>query len=62
MKITDVKVTMFNWKHEPWFTNPGTRFGGDTLLGILTVETDAGVEGHAFLGSSSQGGTTMLGR
>lgn len=61
MKITDVKVTMFNWKHEPWFTNPSTRFGGDTLLGILTVETDAGIEGHAFLGSSSQGADDYVG-
>ena len=50
MKVTDIKITMFNWKSDDWFTNPHTRFGGDTLLGIVTVETDAGVSGNAFFG------------
>lgn len=61
MKITDVKVTMFNWRQQPWKTGVGMTFGGSTLLGVLTIETDAGVEGNAFLGSSSQGAGDLAG-
>ena len=61
MKITDVKVTMFKWRFEPWKTGVGTAFGGDKLLGILTIGTDEGVEGHSFLGSSRQGADDFAG-
>ena len=61
MKITDVKVTMFKWIFEPWKTGVGTAFGGDKLLGILTIGTDEGVEGHSFLGSSRQGADDFAG-
>ena len=54
MKITNVKVEMFNWKSEPWMTGVGMQFGS-TKLGVVTVETDAGVSGNAFLGSSRVG-------
>jgi L-alanine-DL-glutamate epimerase-like enolase superfamily enzyme len=60
VKITDVSVTMFNWKTAPWRTGTGG-FGGHRLLGIVTVHTDAGVEGHAFLGSSRQGADAYAG-
>ena len=60
MKITDVSVTMFNWKSAPWRTGAGN-FGGATLLGIVTVHTDEGVDGHAFLGSSRQGADAHTG-
>ncbi len=55
MKITNVKVEMFNWKSEPWRTGVGTTFGDTRQLGIVTVETDEGVKGNAFLGSSRVG-------
>ena len=55
MKITNVKVEMFNWKSEPWKTGVGTTFGETRQLGIVTVETDEGVSGNAFLGSSRVG-------
>ena len=55
MKITNVKVEMFNWKSEPWKTGVGTTFGETRQLGIVTVETDEGVSGNAFLGSSRMG-------
>ena len=55
MKITNVKVEMFNWKSEPWKTGVGTTFGETRQLGIVTVETDEGVKGNAFLGSSRMG-------
>ncbi len=55
MKITNVKVDMFNWKTEAWKTGVGTTFGDTRQLGIVTVETDEGVSGNAFLGSSRMG-------
>ena len=60
MKITDVSVTMFNWNSAPWQTGTGS-FGGKRLLGIVTVHTDEGVEGYAFLGSSRQGADAYAG-
>ncbi len=55
MKITNVKVEMFNWTTESWKTGVGTTFGSTRQLGIVTVETDGGVSGNAFLGSSRVG-------
>ncbi|MDH3680909.1 MAG: mandelate racemase [Acidimicrobiia bacterium] len=55
MKITGVKVDLFNWTTEPWKTGVGTTFGNTQQLGVVTVETDEGVSGHAFLGSSRIG-------
>ena len=55
MKITEVKITMFKWNFAPWRTGGRMAFGGQKLLGIVTIGTDEGVEGHAFLGSSRQG-------
>ena len=55
MKISDVKVDIVNWKSQGWKTGVGTMFGQDQQLGIVTVETDQGVSGNAFLGSSRMG-------
>jgi L-alanine-DL-glutamate epimerase-like enolase superfamily enzyme len=60
MKITDLRITIFNWKSPVWRTG-ATSFGGNRLLGVVTVQTDAGVEGHAFLGSSRQGANLLAG-
>ena len=49
MKITDLKLTLINWEVEPWRTAT-MRFGGKTSLGIVAIETDDGITGHAFLG------------
>ena len=54
MKITDVSVTLFTWDDIPstrYAAHTG-RFAGSSQLGLLTVATDQGVEGHAFLGSA----------
>ena len=51
MKITNVKVEMFNWPTEAWKTGVGTSFGNTRQLGIVTVETDEGISGNSFLGS-----------
>ena len=55
MKITDVSLTLFAWDDIP-VTNyaPHKRFGGSSMLGLLSVVTDEGITGHAFLGSSRQ--------
>ena len=56
MKITDLTVTLFKWEGLPTgiakrHTGP---IGGDSQLGLLTITTDEGIEGHAFLGSSGR--------
>lgn len=54
MKITDVTLTLFAWEGIP-ATSYGTHapeFGGRSQLGLLRIDTDEGIEGHAFLGSS----------
>src|SRR5688572_20804292 len=58
MKITDVSVTLFGWDGIPsrnYAKHTGKTPGGHSELGLVTIKTDEGVEGHAFLGSSSQG-------
>ena len=48
MKITNVKVDLCNWQTESWKTGAGTAFGGTVQLGVVSVETDAGIRGNAF--------------
>ncbi len=55
MKITDVTLTLFAWD-----SIPATSYGqhtarptGKSDLGLLRIMTDQGIEGHAFLGTSS---------
>jgi L-alanine-DL-glutamate epimerase-like enolase superfamily enzyme len=54
MKITDVTLTLFAWAGIPPTTygRHTGHFSGSSELGLLTVRTDAGLEGHAFLGSA----------
>lgn len=54
MEITDVTLTMFRWEGIPT-TSYGRHTGhfqGASQLGLLTVSTNEGVQGHAFLGSA----------
>jgi L-alanine-DL-glutamate epimerase-like enolase superfamily enzyme len=56
MKITDVSLTLFTWEDIPtasYGKHTGV-FGGTADLGLLTIKTDEGVEGHSFLGSAYQ--------
>ncbi len=55
MKITDVSLTLFLWDDVP-----AVVYGAHTArptdksdLGLLAIETDQGILGHAFLGTSS---------
>jgi L-alanine-DL-glutamate epimerase-like enolase superfamily enzyme len=54
VKITDVQLTLFAWDDIPatQYGRHTGKFGGKSQLGLLTVATDAGVQGHAFLGSA----------
>src|SRR5207237_2681623 len=54
MKISDVTLTLFAWGGIPPTTygRHTGRFSGSSELGLLTLRTDAGLEGHAFLGSA----------
>ncbi len=54
MKITDVQLTLFAWDDIPatQYGRHTGKFGGKSQLGLLTVTTDQGVQGHAFLGSA----------
>ena len=57
MKVTDVTLTLFGWDDIPTTTygRHTGRFAGKSQLGLLTIRTDDGVEGHAFLGSAMRG-------
>lgn len=60
MQITDLNLTLFKWPVSPWGVS-NRQFGGDVTLGVVTVRTDAGIEGHAFLGSPSLGADALVG-
>ncbi len=55
MKITDVTVTLFKWDDIPTthYSSRSGPIGGQSDLGLVTISTDEGIEGHAFLGSAS---------
>ena len=57
MKIVDVTLTLFAWPGIPptMYGRHTGRFGGESQLGLLTLRTDDGLEGHAFLGSAMRG-------
>ena len=57
MKITDVTLTLFAWDDIPTTTygRHTGKFGGKSQLGLLAIQTDEGVVGHAFLGSAMRG-------
>ena len=55
MKITDVQVTVWEWKDIPptrytlRVKSSGSR---STQMGLVRIQTDEGIEGNAFLGSA----------
>ena len=60
MQITKVTVESFGWEVEPWRVGSGMRFGGKRQLGVVTVETDAGVSGNAFLSRPDHHGQPLI--
>jgi L-alanine-DL-glutamate epimerase-like enolase superfamily enzyme len=57
MKVTDVTLTLFRWSGIPTtqYGRHTGHFGGESQLGLLTISTDEGIQGHAFLGSAMRG-------
>lgn len=54
MKIDHVSLTIFTWDNiPPTRYHAGAVVPQDSNLGLLRIRTDAGVEGHAFLGAAS---------
>src|SRR2546422_1393347 len=57
MKIPDVQLRLFAGDGIPATTygRHNGRFSGTSQLGLVTITTDQGVQGHAFLGSAMRG-------
>ena len=57
MKITDVTLTLFAWDDIPAtkYGQLSQEFSGTSQMGLVTVATDEGICGNAFLGSASRG-------
>jgi L-alanine-DL-glutamate epimerase-like enolase superfamily enzyme len=53
MKITDLTITLHRWEVPKTFYFGEA--GGSKEVGVVTIRTDEGVEGHSFLGTSQQG-------
>jgi L-alanine-DL-glutamate epimerase-like enolase superfamily enzyme len=59
MKIDDLSLTLFEWPGIPAtrYGHHTGQFSGSSQLGLLTIRTDEGVEGHSFLGAASRPAT-----
>src|SRR5262245_34801758 len=55
MKIDAVELTLFAWDDIPptRYSQGAQNTGGRSNLGLLRISTDAGIEGHACLGSAT---------
>jgi L-alanine-DL-glutamate epimerase-like enolase superfamily enzyme len=54
MKITDLAVTVWEWKDIPptrYNKTIATEEGGSTEMGLIKISTDEGIDGYGFLGS-----------
>ena len=55
MKITDVTVTLWEWKDIPptrYTRTIASSESRSTQMGLVHITTDEGVDGHAFIGSA----------
>jgi L-alanine-DL-glutamate epimerase-like enolase superfamily enzyme len=59
VKITDLSITLHNWEVPP-VNYTGSTAGGTREVGVVAIETDEGITGHSFLGTSSQGADEFL--
>ena len=62
MKITDVTLTLFAWETSRRHVRPPQPARRLSALGLLRLVTDEGIEGHAFLGTSSNPAPRPMGR
>jgi L-alanine-DL-glutamate epimerase-like enolase superfamily enzyme len=61
MRITDLSIIVHRWD-VPRTTYRETFGGGQTDVGVVTIQTDEGVVGHSFLGSASAGADQFAGQ
>src|SRR3954469_9151010 len=63
MKIDAVELTLFAWDDIPptKYTQGSQNTSGRSNLGLLRIRTDAGIDGHAFLGSATNPAETDAG-
>src|SRR6187549_1581978 len=61
MKITDLSITLHNWDVPPVRYSGTVSAGGTKEVGVVTITTDDGLEGHSFLGTSTQGADEFAG-
>ena len=63
MKIDAVELTLFAWDDIPAarYSQGSQNTSGRSNLGLLRISTDAGIEGHAFLGSATNPAETDAG-
>jgi len=56
LTITDIQVTLFRWPQteKVIYSRVTTTEASEPRLALVTVRTDAGIDGHCFLGSSSR--------
>ena len=55
MRITDISVTLWEWRDIPptrYTRTISSSASRSTRMGLVRIGTDAGVEGHAFVGSA----------
>jgi L-alanine-DL-glutamate epimerase-like enolase superfamily enzyme len=56
MKVTELILTLIRWDlPASYYAGYRAAFKGEKLMGVVTIRTDAGVEGHSFLGHARQG-------
>lgn len=55
MKIDAIDLTLFTWDGIPptRYSAGSQNTGGSSNLALLTIRTDAGIDGHAFLGAAT---------
>jgi L-alanine-DL-glutamate epimerase-like enolase superfamily enzyme len=63
MQIDAVELTLFAWDDIPptRYTQAAQNTTGRSNLGLLRIRTDAGIDGHAFLGSATNPAETDAG-
>jgi L-alanine-DL-glutamate epimerase-like enolase superfamily enzyme len=55
-KVVDVGVRLFKWTVQPGKDHTGYTRQAEVELGLVTVKTDQGAEGHSFLGAHRMSG------
>jgi L-alanine-DL-glutamate epimerase-like enolase superfamily enzyme len=55
-RIDDVGVRLFTWPVEPGKDHAGRTRAPEVELGVVTVRTDQGAEGHSFIGAHAMSG------